>query len=1243
MARLIGAGGADGLGHIDTTQGEFRGQVDVVADELLQLAGNADTGSGLDLSDIDPLNAPFVLYVNPYIGRDYFVAGSYNTNDDDGTVEEELRRIEQQRLTCGYTEARPFKTINRAIIEAGIITSKTYWDNANIQDYQLVSIILAPGIHTALNGEGNDTINDTNFPDWVDGDEPDAATLATFNPAEGGIILPRGVSICSLDLRKCTIRPDFVPAAANEAFTGNSPNNRSAIFRVTGQCYAFGFTFRDHATTTTSHHLLSAFEFTSEAQLDNFYDKIDQAIRSVANSNLDDAQLVPRDEEFEIVGPQPANAADTVDTTASASPYIYNVSIRSEYGMCGVLADGDMVTGFKSMVIAQFTGVSLQRDMDCWQTWATGTWSSSPTYANYIAAAPNDTRMRPERRSFHIRAINGAVIQEVSVFAIGQGIHHWVQTGGELTVTNSNSNFGGCAALAEDYAGSTLTGVNADNSAFPQDRGWVVAAIRRATDLSEETNNIRRIYLGTISSGVTNTATNIDLDADIGSADDEDNQPNLLWRDGYTTKEDSRVWVENPGGADYSSTFAATGWDNSDPNRIVVNDAFETPGGNAPAGTNEFPDIEGRRVYVRRLRDTRSVEERSYSLLINNTGNVRTPLRDYVIQTTTSNASISAPIPVAETTAIMASAPRPNGGNPGATIQLIRSNSTEAWSSTAYYRPGDRVRHDAKHWQAMGTGTLTEPTANNESWQEMFVHTETGYQPEDYFKNRHPIIVFDNDTENVENSTDLGYDLDNATATNRSWYDNSEIHDQLRSGTDYRGVHRFLMSMGFSADEAHRILIPDQIDDRDHDPADGAINGSGTPSGGVATQWAQWAVNFRRPSNIRLFGHAYEWSGYLNYSKALPQYQGELSPANKFTYYGTNEDGGKVYFSGFNEEGFTVSPRGIEDTQTGEILGLEEIGTADREIDIPTTFTELEVTELEVDELEVNKIVGDITWGNGEYPLEGSWTRQGTEKISTSGPLPRLPEAQTPTVNPVTADAALQTRGITRYTRTEEVDLLWTQANLATPPATAGVNNAAITPASLYSMVREIVDDIADAASGNNGKLAPVGMIGYFASATAPNATDNNGTTPNDAWLPCHGQSLNTFTYRRLHAVISDTFGGDAYVAGTTDQSGATTTFDLPDLRGEFIRGHNPEALGTGHDGGRTFGSGQNDAVERHQHTLRDTASDNLAQGASAKTINYLKKTGDGSFSGFFPTAAPTTTDDETRPVNVALMPMIKT
>ena len=50
------------------------------------------------------------------------------------------------------------------------------------------------------------------------------------------------------------------------------------------------------------------------------------------------------------------------DTVTSASPYIFNISLRSVFGMCGMDADGSKATGFKSMVVAQFTGIGLQKD-----------------------------------------------------------------------------------------------------------------------------------------------------------------------------------------------------------------------------------------------------------------------------------------------------------------------------------------------------------------------------------------------------------------------------------------------------------------------------------------------------------------------------------------------------------------------------------------------------------------------------------------------------------------------------------------------------------------------------------------------------------------------------------------------------------------------------------------------------------------------------------------------------------------
>ena len=39
------------------------------------------------------------------------------------------------------------------------------------------------------------------------------------------------------------------------------------------------------------------------------------------------------------------------DTVTSASPYIFNISLRSVFGMNGLFADGDKADGFKSMMV----------------------------------------------------------------------------------------------------------------------------------------------------------------------------------------------------------------------------------------------------------------------------------------------------------------------------------------------------------------------------------------------------------------------------------------------------------------------------------------------------------------------------------------------------------------------------------------------------------------------------------------------------------------------------------------------------------------------------------------------------------------------------------------------------------------------------------------------------------------------------------------------------------------------------
>jgi hypothetical protein len=684
----------------------------------------------------------------------------------------------------------------------------------------------------------------------------------------------------------------------------------------------------DKVGSTSSHHLLSAFEFAAQSELDEFYTKIRAAFGGANNTgNLSNALAVTRTSEYEIVGPQPVPGSQTVttDTTLSASPYIFNCSIRSNYGLCGVYADGAKTSGFRSLVVAQFTGVSLQRDLNCWQKYDSSQstqWGNYfANYAEYISTSPNNVRMSPNRRSFHIRAVNNSLIQEVSVFAIGQGVHHWTQNGGEITITNSNSNFGGCAAISEGYR----------SVAAPADTNWNVSKIRVATNLADKTNNVQRIYLGTITAI---TSTTITLSAALGESTAVTGVPDIVASKGYTLRNTSRVWVENPQGADWSSTFGSSAWSTGAPTVLNIAAAIQNEANETPAIINSVSSAVGKRVYIRRLVDTRSPDERRFTIQVNSTAQgCRTPVRDYVLQTNTAGGSITSTIGGNNLVLVTSSTKRPTTGLgvlASSEVVLRRGNTTVAWTSGVVYKRGDTVQKSGKHYTCIQENTDISFDVNK--WDEAFVHMASDYNPEDFYKNEIPVITFDNDTASSEDSTTLGYNLSTA------WTSDSLISNQYRVATDYRGIHLFLTALGFTSNQAHNILVPQGAATRDRDPSLSADMGGYVPSG-AANALANWPVQFRRPSVIRLFGHAWEWAGYLNYTKAIPAYQGDLSSQNKFTSYFTNVNGGRVYATGFNEEGFQVSPRGLEDIVTGSTLTVENLGASDLTLAPITSLT----------------------------------------------------------------------------------------------------------------------------------------------------------------------------------------------------------------------------------------------------------------------------------------------------------------
>jgi len=129
-------------------------------------------------------------------------------------------------------------------------------------------------------------------------------------------------------------------------------------------------------------------------------------------------------------------------------------------------------------------------------------------------------------------------------------------------------------------------------------------------------------------------------------------------------------------------------------------------------------------------------------------------------------------------------------------------------------------------------------------------------------------------------------------------------------------------------------------------------------------------------------------------------------------------------------------------------------------------------------------------------------------------------------------------------------------------------------------------------------------------------------------FLKANGATISRTTYAVLFAAIGTTFGvGDG-----------STTFEVPDLRGEFLRGWDNSR---GVDSGRTFGSSQTNSVQSHIHPVCNTATDNLNTGTFVKTISYLDPS---SAAAPFSTGAQTSGNpgDETRPRNIALLACIK-
>ena len=184
-------------------------------------------------------------------------------------------------------------------------------------------------------------------------------------------------------------------------------------------------------------------------------------------------------------------------------------------------------------------------------------------------------------------------------------------------------------------------------------------------------------------------------------------------------------------------------------------------------------------------------------------------------------------------------------------------------------------------------------------------------------------------------------------------------------------------------------------------------------------------------------------------------------------------------------------------------------------------------------------------------------------------------------------------------------------------------------------------------------QAVPTGSVHMMATTTVPSG-----------YLKCNGAAVSRTTYADLFAIV-----GTAHGAGD-----GSSTFNVPDLRGEFVRGWDDSR---GVDSGRGFGTAQGDNNKQHNHTasastsISPSAHNHLFPGddqlgAAANNVggwtdravasftydatsttssgtSFVRRTSDQTLTASTSVSVANSDAGEARPRNIAMMYVIKT
>ena len=667
-------------------------------------------------------------------------------------------------------QALPFQTLSRAVIELSKLTVNAILGGSPLEsENSRYTIYLAPSRVTADNSPGttvaNFTVDFSNNPL----EEVSSSQLVQFNSVDGGMILPRGISIVGMDLKKCVVRPTYIPTYFNPNFPvadAGVDQTISPIFKWAGNTYLNNFSVTDKVATrnidsvspTSSTNDIAVFhsvrphglnygdsvlvEFASTvdqtsgtftegtyyvnpltvytfnlsstplvsggvssyvpfaslpvfsqndnvklvatnqlysahrlrivgnataAELAQYYTKIQKAFPAFFGGKVTDGAFLVSQGETVIVGPTdspyPNNLAS--NTTSNSSAYANQVNLRSQYGMCWGDFDGDLVSGFRSVILNACTSVSLQNDPTAYEIYTTLTdpktgqttqkwWSlTEATFLSYpVAVRPasivntpvadqlallNSTaipnirfyyenlrsedgksygiaNINKDFRHFGFRAQNSAYVQAQGLYTIGCAIGVWALNGGLVSLTGSTSNFGSVAFKSEGFYGiNSIGGANANNSGFQFSGIQTPLALARAQ--VEDLRNKQILSLGS-------RILSVELDPSDSSVQlvrlSSDFSPCYLLP--FSLKPGTAVWVATED-CTYRGFFATDGGPTvvtgqNDPTTFATL-RLRAYDSTIPSDTLLVPQLGI--PFIRRFRDPRTPQERSYNFVLKNT------------------------------------------------------------------------------------------------------------------------------------------------------------------------------------------------------------------------------------------------------------------------------------------------------------------------------------------------------------------------------------------------------------------------------------------------------------------------------------------------------------------------------------------------------------------------------------------------------------------------------------------------